>query len=165
MIKLVGSLCVLSAGGAVWYLRRQEQRKRRRLLSELITALGQMESEIRMDQTPLPPLFQRLAQSGGPEVSALFRSAALALRDGREPEDAWSQAVAALPLPEMDALALSWLIERLQGSEQEACKGISLVTERLRRTLSEWERRQPEEEKRAAGVCFSAAALLVILLI
>ena len=46
-----------------------------------------------------------------------------------------------------------------------ACKGILLARKELQNSLSQLEKQRPEEEKRMAALCFSAAALLVILLI
>lgn len=50
MIKLVGSLCVLFAGGSVWWLQHQEQRRRRQILAELAAALDYMETSIRLNR-------------------------------------------------------------------------------------------------------------------
>ncbi len=46
-----------------------------------------------------------------------------------------------------------------------ACKGILLARKELQNSLSQLEKQRPDEEKRTAALCFSAAALLVILLI
>ena len=62
MIKLVGSLCVLFAGGSVWWLQHQEQRRRRQVLAELAAALDYMETSIRLNRTPLLPLFRQAAR-------------------------------------------------------------------------------------------------------
>ena len=62
MIKLVGSLCVLFAGGSVWWLQHQEQRRRRQVLAELAAALERMETSIRLNRTPLLPLFRQAAR-------------------------------------------------------------------------------------------------------
>ena len=43
--------------------------------------------------------------------------------------------------------------------------GILLARKELQNSLSQLEKQRPEEEKRTAALCFSAAALLVILLI
>ena len=56
MIKLVGGLCVLLAGGSVWWLQRQERRHRRQVLAELASTLERMETSIRLNRTPLGPL-------------------------------------------------------------------------------------------------------------
>ena len=69
MIKLVGSLCVLFAGGSVWWLQHQEQRRRRQVLAELATALDYMETSIRLNRTPLLTLFRQAAR----EVRRLWR--------------------------------------------------------------------------------------------
>ena len=75
MTKLLGSLCVFAAGGMVWWSRRQERQKKRRLLSDLITALGRMETEIRLARIPLPRLLKRLAEGRGEETRAFFQDA------------------------------------------------------------------------------------------
>ena len=54
---------------------------------------------------------------------------------------------------------------RLWGDEESVRKELALVRSRLARSLEELEARRPEEEKRSAALCFSAAALLVIVLI
>ena len=164
MIKLVGSLCVLFAGGSVWWLQHQEQRRRRQVLAELAAPLDYMETSIRLNRTPLLPLFR---QAGGRchEVSQLFERSAAALAAGRSPEIVWCQAVSCLPVSETDKRALSELVNALQGDETSVCKGILLARKELQNSLSQLEKQRPEEEKRTAALCFSAAALLVILLI
>lgn len=164
MRKLLGSLCVFTAGGMVWYLRRRERRNRRTLLRDLISALERMETEIRLNQTPLPQLFRGLAQTG--DLGAeLFHQAAQAVEHGASLPEVWQQAVASLPLSDGDALVLSTLAERLQDEYSNACKAVSLVSQHLHSSLSQLEKQRPEEEKRATALCFSAAALTVILLI
>ena len=155
MIKLVGSLCVLFAGGSVWWLQRQERRHRRQVLAELAAALDGMETSIRLNQTPLLPLFRQTARGRCHEVS----------QAGRSPETVWCQTVSCLPVSETDKRALSELVNALQGDETSACKGILLARKELQNSLSQLEKQRPEEEKRTAALCFSAAALLVILLI
>lgn len=165
MIKLVGSLCVLLAGGSVWWLQHQEQRRRRQVLAELAAALDYMETSIRLNRTPLLPLFRQAARGRCHEVSRLFDRGAAALAAGKSPETVWCQAVSSLPVSETDKRALSELVNALQGDETSACKGILLVREELQNSLSQLEKQRPDEEKRTAALCFSAAALLVILLI
>ena len=156
MIKLVGSLCVLFAGGSVWWLQHQEQRRRRQVLAELASTLERMETAIRLNRTP---------RGRCHEVSQLFERSAAALAAGRSPEIVWCQAVSCLPVSETDKRALSELVNALQGDETSACKGILLARKELQNSLSQLEKQRPEEEKRMAALCFSAAALLVILLI
>ena len=165
MIKLVGSLCVLFAGGSVWWLQRQEQRRRRQIVAELASTLERMETAIRLNRTPLLPLFRQAARGRCHEVSQLFERGAAALAAGRSPETVWRQAVSCLSVSETDKRALSELVDALQGDETSACKGLLLVREELQNSLSQLEKQRPDEEKRAAALCFSTAALLVILLI
>lgn len=164
-MKLMGSLCVLLAGGSVWWLQRQEQRRRRQIVAELAAALDYMETSIRLNRTPLLPLFRQAARGRCHEVSQLFERSAVALAAGRSPEIVWCQAVSSLPVSETDKRALSELVNVLQGDETSACKGLSFARKGLQNSLSQLEKQRPEEEKRTAALCFSAAALLVILLI
>ena len=163
-MKLMGSLCVLFAGGSVWWLQRQEQRRRRQVVAELVSTLERMETSIRLNQTLLP-LFRQAARGRCHEVSQLFERSAAALAAGRSPEIVWCQTVSCLPVSETDKRALSELVNALQGDETSACKGILLARKELQNSLSQLEKQRPDEEKRAAALCFSAAALLVILLI
>ena len=165
MIKLVGSLCVLFAGGSVWWLQHQEQRRRRQILAELAAALDYMGTSIRLNRTPLLPLFRQTARGRCHEVSQLLEGSAAALAAGRSPEIVWCQAVSCLPVSETDKRALSELVNALQGDETSTCKGILLARKELQNSLSQLEKQRPDEEKRTAALCFSAAALLVILLI
>lgn len=165
MTKLLGSLCVFAAGGMVWWSRRQERQKKRRLLSDLIAALGRMETEIRLTRIPLPRLLKRLAEGCGEETRAFFQDASRGLEAGETLAAAWNRAVEKLGLPDGDKQVLLTLQETMQGDEMSACKGISLAIEKLRNRLKELDNQRPEEEKRATALCFSAAALVVILLI
>ena len=163
MRTLAGSALIL--GGGLWaFLRaRGENRRRRNLLSDLLLALERMGEEIRMARTPLPHLLDRLAADCRPEAAALLRAAARAARSGEDVGAVWRREAAALPLEPRDMEALRGL--DLGGDEESICKGISLVTRTLTRSLEESDARRPQEEKRTAALCFSAAALLVILLI
>lgn len=163
MRTLAGSALIL--GGGLWaFLRvRGEHRRRRNLLSDLLLALERMGEEIRMARTPLPHLLDRLAADCRPEAASLLRAAARAARSGEDVGAVWRREAAALPLEPRDIEALRSL--DLGGDEESICKGISLVTHALTRSLEESDARRPQEEKRTAALCFSAAALLVILLI
>ena len=131
----------------------------------MAAALDYMETSIRLNRTPLLPLFRQTARGRCHEVSQLFEGSAAALAAGRSPEIVWCQAVSCLPVSETDKRALSELVNALQGDETSACKGILLARKELQNSLSQLEKQRPDEEKRAAALCFSAAALLVILLI
>ena len=106
MTKLLGSLCVFAAGGMVWWSRRQERQKKRRLLSDLIAALGRMETEIRLARIPLPRLLKRLAEGRGEETRAFFQDAFRGLEAGETLAAAWNRAVEKLELPNEDKQVL-----------------------------------------------------------
>ena len=163
MRALAGSLWVLAAGFLVWRSRREVRRRRRNALADLTAALERLEEEIRLVRTPLPTLLEKLARDCRPDAAALFTGTARAARTGGDPVFAWRAASEALPLAEEDREALRSLT--LTGDEDRVRREAELVRARLARSLEALEAREPEEARRSAAFCFSAAALLVILLI
>ena len=163
MRALAGSLCVLAAGLLAWRCQRESLRRRREALADLTAALERLEEEIRLARTPLPALLEGLARDCRPDAAALFTRAAQAARQGGSPRRAWEEAVGALPLEEADREALAGLT--LSGDEERVRREVELARVRLERSLAALEARRPEDEKRSAALCLSAAALLVILLI
>lgn len=163
MRKLLGSLFILSGGALAFFLQLRERRRRRQLLSDLLTALRRMGETIRMTRTPLPHLLETLAEDCGPDGAALFRRAARTAACGEDLGALWRSGVEELPLEAQDKRLLQSL--DLRGDEENICKGISLVTYSLTKRLEAMEGQRGEEDKRAAALCFSGAALLVILLL
>ena len=164
MLKLLGSICVLGGGMMCWLIALAEQRQTRVALGDLLAALRRMREEIRMARTPLPLLLEALgADCRGPETAALFRQSAEAARQGEGLEAAWRDGVRLLPLASREREALEGMT--LRGDEESVCKGISLAITALAKGVEELERQRPERDRRTAALCFSGAALLVILLI
>lgn len=165
MVKLLGSLCILSGGFLARWVQAAERRRRREALSDLLTALRRMAEEIRMARTPLPDLLERLSRDCGPDAAAFFRASADAVRQGMELSKAWAAAAEDLPLADGDKEELQDLGKDLRGDEETVCKAVSLVIYSLAKSAEEQDWRRPQEDRRATALCFSAAALLVILLI
>lgn len=165
MVKLLGSLCVLAGGAMVRWVQAAERRHRRDTLSDLLTALRRMAEEIRMARTPLPDLLERLARDCGPDCAAFFHAVSDAARQGGEVSAVWASAAEGLPLSDGDRAALRDLGDNLRGDEEKVCKAVSLVIYSLTKSAEEQDRNRPQEDRRATALCFSAAALLVILLI
>ena len=61
MLKLLGSLCILAAGGMAWMDRRRTFRQTLETLTELLAALEEMEGAIRLERLPMPRLLSRAA--------------------------------------------------------------------------------------------------------
>ena len=163
MLKLLGSVCVLGGGALYWLIALAERRRTRTALGDLLSALRRMREEIRMARTPLPELLDRLALRCRSQAGDLLRETARAARRGESLTAAWRRGTETLPLLESDREILGAL--DLQGDEEKVRKALALVYARLEKHTEELDRHRPEEEKRAMALCFSAAALLVILLI
>lgn len=163
MVKLMGSLFILAGGGLLWRLQMQNDRRHRSALLDLVASLRSMGEEIRMARTPMPRLLQRLAERRGEDVQAFLRSVAAAAENGEGLTASWKKGIMELPLGGLEREIL--LSVELQGDEEKVCKGLSLAALQLAQCAEELERRRPEEAKRTSALCFSCAALLVILLI
>lgn len=165
MVKLLGSLCVFSGGALAWWEQMAERRRKRDTLSDLLAALRRMAEEVRMARTPLPMLLDTLSQGCGPEAAAFFQRTGEAARRGEDFCGVWEREADLLPLAVGDKAALTNLGSGLHGDEESICKAISIVIYELAKSVEELEQRRRSEEKQATALCFSAAALLVILLI
>ena len=165
MLRMLGSLCVVSGGALAWYVQRAERRRERDTLSDLLGAFRRMGEEGRMARTPLPALLSSLAVDCGEPAAAFFQAASKAAAGGERLPQVWREQAEYLPLSKRDKSVVSSLAKGLQGDEENACKVISHVAYELAKSAEEAEHKRPEEEKRAAALWFSASALLVILLI
>ncbi len=165
MVKLLGSLLVAAGGALAWQLQRMERRREREVLSDLQRAFRRMAEEVRMARTPLPALLGSLAEDCGGAASAFFEAVSLAAGRGEGLAQVWRAQAEALPLGRRERTAIASLAYDLQGDEEKVCKAVSHVSQTLENSAGEAERARPEREKRAAALWFSAAALLVILLL
>ncbi len=165
MLKLVGSVCILVGGAMAHGARLAERRRQWDTLSDLLSALRQMGEEIRQARTPMPLLLEYLAKNRCPAAAAFLNQTAEALRRGEGLEETWRLESSRLPLPPEDIRALEPLGAALCGDEEQACKAISLATYELAKHAERRAAERKAEDRRAAALCFSAAALLVILLL
>ena len=161
MRKVIGSSLVLAAGFFLWYLRMAERRRQRDTLREMTASLRRMGEEIRLARTPLPDLLERLAKGCRTDAAAFFREGAAMLRQGQP----WRPGVEQLPLSGDVKHSLRKLAGDLHGDEHKVCKAIYLAIAEMEKEWEEREKRRPGEEKQLTAVCFSASAMLVILLI
>lgn len=165
MIKLLGSLCILGGGGLAWWLQMAERRRRRDALADVLYVLRRMTEEIRMTRSSLPTLWEKAAQDCSAEVQAFFIKMAEAVRRGEEVPKVWEREAQGLPLSPQERKCVASLGLELHGDEENICKAISLVIYDLAKALTKLQEDRRMEEQRTTALCFSSAALLIILLI
>ena len=160
MIKLIGALCVLGGGAWVWQSWLREDRRELETLFALASALDRLAQAVRLTRIPLPRLLADLEkkEEGDTAVSA-------AGKQGESPASAWRKAAEDLPLRREDQAALKEAAASLQGDEEQLCRGLAMASAHLRDSLTERRQTREEREKRTTALCFSTAALVVILLI
>ena len=165
MVKLLGAVCILGAGGWVWRRGAAERRRSLDALADVIALLERMGQEIRLRRTGLPRLLEALSRGRTAEVRGFCGAVAAAMDRDAPLGESWRSAAEDLPLDPEERRALASLGEALQGDEESVCKAISLTNQSLRKSLEEARNRRAERERRAGALWLSGAALLVILLI
>lgn len=158
--KLLGAALIGAA--AVWgFAARQRQlRQRRELVGSLQQALGHMASAIRCQRQPMTPLLTELARR---QVCGGYFAAVLREVEGHTSlYAAWQKAFAELPDRETAEILLA---VELTGDETHLLAGLEYAQLRLRQ-LGEQREQEDRRDRRLTGAAlFSAAGLLVILLI
>ena len=158
--KLLGAALIGAA--AVWGFAAQQRqlRQRRELVSSLQQALGHMVSAIRWQRQPMTPLLTELARR---QICGGYFAAILRMVEGYTPlQTAWEKTFA--ELPDREAAEILLAVE-LTGDEPHLLAGLEYAQLRLRR-LGEQREQEDRRDRRLTGAAlFSAAGLLVILLI
>jgi len=165
MLKLMGSVCILAAAAFARVAWIRSIRRELSVLRGLISALGEMESEIRLNRTPMPRLLKKAGYDRGADVASFFSRLSRGLAAGEETMRTWTAAAGDLPVAGRERLELAEVGRNLSGDEEKACKGILLASDHLSKCLQEKYIQQRESEKRCTALCFSGAALLIILLL
>ena len=163
-MKALGIWCILSVGVLSMLLYLKEQARQKNLRHQLLTFLLLMQGEIRYRQTPLPSLFRRFAQEPG-SAGSFFAAVGKSLEadPDRPLSRHWLGALDCLPREQQEWMER--LGRSLDGDEQSIQKALDLAIREL-----EEQKRQREQEQRGkarlwCGLCFSAACLLILLLI
>ncbi len=164
MLKLIGGGCIVIAGAWLFWRIAAEGRRRMAVLRDLTAALENMTDQIRMNRTPMPRLLLQAGIGRGVDVTGFFAAVRMSVGEIGF-SAAWRQAAEALPLPEKEKQVLSELGNCLTGDEEQACRGLISAAKQLNRELNRHRESAAETTKRNAALCFSGAALMIILLI
>lgn len=164
MVKLLGSGLVAAGFAAVWLRQMGAYRQELALLLDLAEALTLLSDRIRLSRAPLPRLLGELALRPGP-AAVLFARVRRELGQGTPLKAAWEQAAGAPALRGDAEQLLAELSCRLTGDEQSVCRGLEEAAGQLRRMAAERREGRRDVARREAALCFSAAAMLIILLI
>lgn len=164
-MKALGSLFILAGFGAAWAGELRRWRRETETLSQLIAALEALSSRIRLTRTPLPRLLRELGRARQGAVAAWLTGLAESLERGEPLRPTWDAACRRLPVEDDVRETVAGLGYKLSGDEAEICKGIDLATGWLRKKLEERSRKKRDWTRQATAICFSGAALLIILLL
>ncbi|MBQ0038179.1 MAG: hypothetical protein KBS74_05845 [Clostridiales bacterium] len=159
-MRALGIVMILS--GSVWIAAADVRSRRRtlRLLGELEAALRDMETGIRWKRQMLPDIIAQQAKR--PLCGAYFAAVSDGLRLEIPLQDAWQSAFAALKMQEARECLQN---TELCGDEKRIMGNLNMAAEHLHKLHEELHAKQRQEEKLHLTVVFSAAGMLIILLI
>lgn len=159
-MKWFGSALIFCGGFWWWRLCLSERRRVETTLEQLLAALYQLREGIRMMRMPLPQLLEQAAKD-----ELFFGEVLQELQKHEELEKAWEQAAEALPLPSQSRKVWSWLGGRLTGDEQSVLQAMAYVEQIMGQESRQMAAEKREANRRTTAICFSTAALVVILLL
>ena len=159
-MKWLGSALIFCGGFWWWRLCLLGRKQEKQTLERLLMMLHQLRDGIRMARYPLPQLLERAAQD-----EPFFGEVLRELQKQEALSKAWGMAAENLTLPPQSWEIWYWLGRHLTGDEQSVLQAMTYaeqVMEQERQRLAEQEQ---EVNRRTTAMCFSAAALAVILLV
>ena len=158
-MKTLGAALVLAAAGGVWLRMLAGQRRELDTLRRLAALLARMGAEIQGRRTPLPRLMEELAREES-RLGPALRQVLSGLRAGEALPELLGRCADAWGLSPWCRTAL-W---ELGCAAEESAEALAFARQRVLEELEERRRSQREREKGSAALCFSCAALVVILL-
>ena len=163
-MKTLGAALVLAAAGGVWLRMLAGQRRELDTLRRLAALLARMGAEIQGRRTPLPRLMEELAREES-RLGPALRQVLSGLRAGEALPELLGRCADAWGLSPWCRTALWELGCALGGDVEESAEALAFARRRVLEELEERRRSQREREKGSAALCFSCAALVVILLL
>ncbi|MFZ5633636.1 MAG: stage III sporulation protein SpoIIIAB [Bacillota bacterium] len=142
MLKLLGAVILVAAGGAAGMLVAREYARRPGELKSLLSSIQMLETEIIYAATPMAEALERVAGSADRKVAVFFRKAARELRSmtGCTAGEAWEKSLAwfytVSSLSRQDMSILRNLGRALGVSDREdQAKHLRLACDQLKREI------------------------------
>ena len=163
-MKALGAALVFFAAAGVWISGLLRQRRELDTLRRLAALLARMGGEIQGRRTPLPRLLEELSQEE-PRLGPALRQALSGLRAGEALPELLGRCADDWGLSLGCRTALEELGCALGGDAEESAGALAFARQRILEEQEEKRRSQRERERGSAALCFSGAALVVILLL
>lgn len=171
MLKLMGAILLVAAGGAAGMLKAGEYAKRPGELKSLLAAIQMLETEILYGATPLAEALDRVAGSADRSVSRFFQRVARELRSmtGCTAGEAWERALTWFftvnSLSPQDTAILRNLGKALGISDREdQAKHLKLACSQLKMEISRAEEEAAKNTKMWNYLGFCGALVVAIIL-
>ena len=163
-MKALGAALVLTSAAGVFLPEMLRRRREEDTLRCLAAVLGRMEAEIRGRRTPLPRLLETLSREE-PSLGPGLGSVLAGLRAGAPLPELLRRCGEGWGLSLWCRTALEELGGALGGDAGESTGALTFARQRVLEELAEKRQGREEREKRVAALCFSGAALIIILLL
>ena len=165
MLRILGCALIFGGGAAAAALHARASLREVEILGALCHVLGCMESDIRLNQTPLPRLLMKLSLQSEGELRCFLQTVGKAAEGDRFTVSLWRRSCGQLPLGNYERGLMEELGDKLSGDEESLCRALSQTREQLLTAYDDHRCTRGEKERRNAAVCLSASAFVMILLL
>ena len=165
MLRLWGCALIFGGGAAAALLHARASLREVEVLGALCHALGCMESDIRLNRTPLPRLLLKLSLQCEGELRCFLQNVGQAAAGDGFTVSLWRRSCGQLSLGDYERGLMEELGDKLSGDEESLCRALRQTREQLLAAYDDRRRTRGERERRAAALCLSASALAMILLL
>ena len=155
-----GAVLVLAAAVLGLWRYGGQRRRRRTLVWALAAAVGEMESAIRWQQTPMPALLDGLTERE--TVGTYFRETADMVQGGMPLQCAWEKTFGNIPDGEAGEILLRL---RLGGDRERLVGALGRTREELEALYRRRCREDGQKNRVTAAAALCGAGLVIILLI
>lgn len=171
MLKLLGVVVLVAAGGAAGMLVSREYARRPPELKSILSSLQMLETEIIYAATPLAEALERVAAASDRSVASFFAGAARELRasGGCTGGEAWGRSLESFyPVNSLGPREMSILanLGRALGrsDREDQAKHLKLACEQLKREIARAEEEAAKNTRmwNYLGFCGSLAAAILL---
>ncbi len=159
-MKIVGGILLFAATIVVNINDQEERRQMLMFLMEMKSALGDVASQVRWKNLPLPDCMA--AQIQRPQAGPLFENALEMMNSGMTLQEAWYRAIRGVknaPVKEM-LLYLDW-----QGDTQRLLGNLGYTQEQLEQIYAQERAANKERRKLVWAVSLSICGMLIIVML
>ena len=165
MTKLLGSCLLIIAAVSMQFIQKLTQVNSLNAMSDLHELMRRLSMQIRLRRAPLTELLEDIQADESQEINTLLQNLRSQLHSENFTKEKWNQLVECLSVPDSCKKTISRLWDCFHADETEILNGLELAESQLAAEIKKREKTAKPEQQKFVAVTFSAAILLIILLV